>query len=755
MRKAIPIMVVALLAPSLCAREYHVSLKGSDTGDGSASRPLKTISAAARLAQPGDVITVHEGTYREGINPPRGGQSDQERIVYQAAPGEKVVLKGSEVVTGWEKVQNDTWKVVIPNRFFGDFNPYSDLIRGDWFNRKGRDHHTGAVYLNGHWLTEAARLDDVLRPVGDTPLWQVQGGGDYLLNVAWLRPAGDSGSAARTPAAGFAAQQGVQKAPCSEGGECIGWIEHGDWVRYEGIDFGRRTDRMEIRAASETMGGIIEIRLGAPDGEILGSVSVPNTGGWQSWSSFQPKIKPTSGVKTVYLMFKRPQSGPSDAQLWFAQVDDSNTTIWAQFKGANPNEAEVEINVRRTVFYPDRPGRNFITVRGFTMRHAATPWAPPTAEQTGLIGTHWSKGWIIEDNDIRYSTCVGVTLGKYGDQWDNTSQDTAEGYVLTINRALKNGWSKDNIGHHIVRNNRIAHCEQAGLVGSLGAAFCTITGNEIHDIHVRRLFSGAEMAGIKIHAAIDTEISHNRIYRTVLGIWLDWMAQGTRVTANLLHDNSRDLFVEVNHGPFLIDNNLFLSNSSLLDMSEGGAYAHNLFAGPLDLRPELGRETPYHPAHSTEVAGLRNIPGGDDRFYNNLFAGRSGLAQYDKAAQPVWMAGNVFVKGAQPSKHEQNPLVRADFDPSLKLLEENNRVQLHITLDKTWTEGRSRPLVTTELLARAKLPDLPFEQPDGSPYRLDADYFGKRRDAANPYPGPFELPEGGQQVLKVWPATIR
>ncbi len=214
------------------------------------------------------------------------------------------------------------------------------------------------------------------------------------------------------------------------------------------------------------------------------------------------------------------------APLWFAQVDDRNTTIWAQFKGVNPNEQVVEINVRQTVFYPAKTGINYITVRGFTMRHAATPWAPPTAEQIGLIGTHWSKGWIIENNAISHSTCSGIALGKYGDQWDNKSE-SAEGYVKTIERALQNGWSKENIGHHVVRNNIISHCEQAGIVGSLGAAFSTVTGNTIHDIHVRRLFSGAEMAGIKFHAAIDVEISRNHIYRTCRGLWLDWMAQGT------------------------------------------------------------------------------------------------------------------------------------------------------------------------------------------------------------------------------------
>ncbi|MDH4240708.1 MAG: right-handed parallel beta-helix repeat-containing protein, partial [Phycisphaerae bacterium] len=443
----------------------------------------------------------------------------------------------------------------------------------------------------------------------------------------------------------------------------------------------------------------------------------------------------------------------ADTPLWFGQVDKMNTTIWAQFRGVNPSEVEVEINVRQAVFYPDKPGINYITVRGFTMMHAATPWAPPTAEQIGLIGTHWSKGWIIEDNDISYSTCVGITLGKHGDQWDNTSQNTAEGYVKTIERALENGWSAENIGHHIVRNNHIAHCEQAGIVGSMGAVFCTITGNVIHEIHVRQLFTGAEMAGIKIHAAIDTNISRNHIYCTCRGIWLDWMAQGTHVTRNLLHDNkpSEDLFVEVDHGPFLIENNLFLSPIALFDMSQGGAYVHNLFTGRIVHRPELNRETPFHPPHSTKVAGLRNIQGGDDRFYNNIFVNKNGLATYDKATLPLQMAGNVFLKGAQSSSHEQDPLVQQEFDPGIKLVEEKDGVRLYITLDKTWAEKQSHPLVTTELLGRAKIPDLPYKQPDGSAYRIDTDYFGGKRNTANPFPGPFELPEGGRHVLKIWP----
>jgi len=596
-----------LLAPtaSLHAADIHVAPGGNDANPGTRTAPFRTIQHAADLAQPGDVITVHEGVYRQRISPPRGGTSDAKRIIYQAAPGEKVEIKGSEVVKNWEKVQDDTWKVTIPNAFFGSFNPYSDLIHGDWFDARGRQHHTGAVYLNGDWLTEAVKLDDVLKPVGA-------------------------------------------------------------------------------------------------------------------------------------------------AALWFGQVDKENTTIWAQFKAVNPNEQLVEINVRRTVFYPEKPGMNYITVRGLAMRHAATPWAPPTAEQVGLIGTHWSKGWIIENNVISHSVCSGIALGKYGDEWDNRA-GSAEGYVGTLNRALKNGWNKETVGSHIVRNNHISHCEQTGIVGSLGCSFSVVTGNTIHDIHVRRLFGGAEMAGIKFHGAIDVQISRNHIYRTCRGLWLDWMAQGTRVSGNLFHDNpDQDLFVEVDHGPFLVDNNIFLSPMTLLDVSRGGAYVHNLIAGGMRLNAFDGRMTPFHKAHSTEVAGLHNNPSGDDRFYNNLFVQRGDLSPYDAAKLPVWMNGNVFLKGAKPSKHEKDPLVKPDFDPALNLLVKPDGLYLELTFDKAWAGERTRKLVTTDLLGKAAIPNLPYENPDGSPIRVNTDYFGKQRGEANPVPGPFESPGQGDLKLKVW-----
>ena len=55
------------------------------------------------------------------------------------------------------------------------------------------------------------------------------------------------------------------------------------------------------------------------------------------------------------------------------------------------------------------------------------------------------------------------------------------------------------------------------------------------------------------------------------------------------------------------------------------------------------------------------------------------------------------------------------------------------------------------MLGKAVIPDLPFENADGSPLKIDTDYFGKKRDTTNPFPGPFEVKESGKQKIKVWP----
>lgn len=68
----------------------------ADANPGDKARPFKTISAAARLAKAGDTVVVRAGVYRERVSPAFGGEEGKP-VVYMAAPGEQVVVRGSEV----------------------------------------------------------------------------------------------------------------------------------------------------------------------------------------------------------------------------------------------------------------------------------------------------------------------------------------------------------------------------------------------------------------------------------------------------------------------------------------------------------------------------------------------------------------------------------------------------------------------------------------------------------------------------------
>lgn len=190
MKKIFIVILLFLSCDSLSAREYHVSIKGKDTNEGSLSAPLRTIQAAADKAMPGDVITVHEGVYRERVVPPRGGESNTKRIVYQAAPNECVVISGLERIKGWKKIGDNTWKLTVPNDFFGESNPFDEQIYGSWYRGKGRPNHTGMVIYEGKRMRETFSLDEVMKPLENAqPRWYVEAdgnGGPVLMNFEWF-----------------------------------------------------------------------------------------------------------------------------------------------------------------------------------------------------------------------------------------------------------------------------------------------------------------------------------------------------------------------------------------------------------------------------------------------------------------------------------------------------------------------------------------------------------------------------------------
>ena len=647
----------------------YVNCQAGRDGCGTKEQPFKRINDAAKAAKPGDEVLVAPGIYREYVDPLNGGLEDA-RIVYRSETPRGAVITGAEEVKNWECVRGTLWRVRLPNSLFGNYNPYTTYVYGDWYFA-GRTKHTGCVYLNDRMLYEAASVEEC------------------------------------------------------EAGEV-----------YPG-----------------------------------------------SWEPEASRFK------------------------WYTEQDGNDTVIYANFRGFDPNQEKTEINVRRECFFPSQTGRNYITVSGFVICKAATTWAPPAAFQDGMIGPHWSKGWIIEDCEIYGSKCAGISLGKYLDP-DNNHYFTFK-HVKSptqmerdaVCRGQYHGWTRSRIGSHIIRRNDIHHCEQGGIIGRMGGVFSLIEDNHIHHINNMMELGGAEIAGIKMHAAIDVTMRRNHIHHCTMGIWCDWEAQGTRISQNLLHDNQRpafaeilkggmmsqDIFVEVSHGPTLIDNNILLSEASLRLSSQGVAMVHNLICGALTcVGGGTGdRYTPYHMPHQTEVMGFMTFLHGDDRFINNIFVQKwpcddvtvlsdsdssksfsenrqagthvmdpyptyeEWIAQFDMDNEtpnmmglgpahagklPVWCDGNAYFAGAGTWKSEKH-FLKSDDAVQVELCESDGKVTLKTDLYDHLGDFRCG-LVTSDTLGKAFEPEQRFENTDGSDIVFHSDYFGDHR-GLQILPGPF------------------
>jgi hypothetical protein len=575
-------LAIVLIGSDASSRDIHVAKTGSESGLGSEEVPYCTISQAASVAQPRDDVIVHAGTYREWVKPPRGGTREDKRITYRAAPGDDVIVKGSERITSWMNQGNRIWKVELPNSFFGDYNPYALQVSGGWLNY-GNWHHRGDVYLNGDAYYEKQTAEEV----GQT------------------------------------------------------------------------------------------------------------------------------------------------TQSWHCQVSDEVTSIRANFGEADPNEELAEINVRESLFMPDISGLKYITVAGFHFMHAAANWAPPViALQTGAVGPRMGKRWIIENCTISNARCVGIILG----QAPGLDYDDIDAY-----------------GDHIIRNNVIRRCGQAGIAGQKGPTRCMIKGNLIEDTNYRREFGGWETAAIKFHNSVDTVISDNLIrgvyhqQQGAFGIWIDFGNQGTRVTRNVIYNTqAATVFLEMNHGPILVDNNVLIGQS-VRSNSEATVFAHNLFVDcGYEYHPDVNRRSQFFEPHTTKPVGRKVGTAQDDKWFNNIFV-RQGLDNV-RIASGYESDYNVFLEGARKSSFGDNHSVVSPFVTGFSVQDQPQSATVSFSIDDA-AVGLTCPLVNAELVGVLPTVGQTIEDRGGNPITVDTDINSK--EFPRPIPGPLGNLQQGENVI-VW-----
>ncbi|MDG4825396.1 family 20 glycosylhydrolase [Asanoa sp. WMMD1127] len=251
------------------------------------------------------------------------------------------------------------------------------------------------------WSPQSARNWDTFRVRlgAQGPRWTAQGINFYRSpQVPWASAPPTPG---RVEAESFTSQSGVQIVadPAAHGGNRVGYIDNGDWIGFSGVSVTGRTG-FTARVASGGPGGTIQVRAGSATGPLLGSVSVPNTGGYGSYVDVSTVLSAGSGP--LHLAFTGSGGGLFD-------IDDFALT------GSSPPATNLALRKPATADSQCAPTEGpEKAVNGSTGGGNADKWCSVGA----------TKWWRV---DLRSSTSVGrVVIRHAGAGGESTAFNTRD-----------------------------------------------------------------------------------------------------------------------------------------------------------------------------------------------------------------------------------------------------------------------------------------------------------------------------------------
>lgn len=443
---------------------------------------------------------------------------------------------------------------------------------------------------------------------------------------------------------------------------------------------------------------------------------------------------------------------------WYTEVDSvaSVTRIWANFGDFDPNKELTEINVRESIISPIDTNVNYITIRGFTIMHSANGWGPPSAYQGAAISTNGGHHWIVENCEVINAKTCGFSMGNPRIRRHRSTLDY------------------DHVGQHIIRNNIFRRCGQCAIVGAGYNTGTYILGNFIGETAYRLEFTGHEIAGIKFHNAVDIVIENNYIGNSnkVRAIWIDFGNQNIRLSRNII---GVQLFIEMNHGPILIDNNIL--EGVYINRGSGAiTLSHNLInMNNFRYTHDPYRKSAFYKAHTRETVMRELSFIRDERWYNNIFIkkgldslrvnqpGSADIQVTRTTPPPAIHLGvdplvtnygcdadyNLYLNGTK--KHDtfdENSIV-SSFNPEFSFQDDDGNVTVSFLMNEDALNIRG-PLITTEYLGIYDPMKLQMENNDGTPIIVDIDILKRSRNKDNPGVGPFADLKVGQNSYTVF-----
>lgn len=541
-----------LEAEEKVGKTYHVAqtAAANDSNSGSALAPFKTIQKASDVAQAGDTIIVHAGTYREIVKPANNGAPNAP-ITYKAADGENVVISAAEPLESPALYDAEKGIYVFGmNVDMGDGRNQiyvDDELMPEARYPNGPEHITDGR-LSGAWGVRA----DIMKLAGDRSAFAVGG-------AEWQKKA-TAAQKENNQAASYDAVFGIYDS-----------ADYNTFVSDTLLD--QEDDYWKGATYVGTFGQAYALTTGKIASSTKGSITIDdelrNQRWW--WNHWANSFSMSAATSQWNLGMIIGHYNAIDMPGEWSKKTDENRMYMMLPEGADPKTIKVEAKARQLV--ADLSNKKYITLEGFkTMAGGITmdgsemcmlngmdmkyishftltsdahsayidfPYdnTKPGAPQRGEVGIYiGGKDNIVVNSVIDHSAAAGLYLtGLYTYVENNIINDT--GYMGTyvggihLDTVVWDDVAKAR-GAHAIYNNTVynsgrhlfamCYASQAGGTGTLAHRMPSTLGNDVsyNDFHDGSLqaLDGGPIYCNGANAGFDrkfTEFSYNYVYKTL------------------------------------------------------------------------------------------------------------------------------------------------------------------------------------------------------------------------------------------------
>jgi Carbohydrate binding module (family 6)/PLD-like domain len=189
------------------------------------------------------------------------------------------------------------------------------------------------------------------------------------------------------------------------GGYDVGWVMAGEWLKYTVNVTTAGTYTLEMRVASSGTGGTFHVEVNGTN--VTGTLSIPNTGGWQTWTTVKKDVTLAAGTQVWKVAFDTNGAGGGVGNLNYIRV--SAPVSGPSAFGGTP--ATLGGTLQLENFDEGAAGAAFVDT---TAGNAGGQYRTTDVdiETTTDTGGGYNVGWAFAGEWLRYSVNVS-TAGVY------------------------------------------------------------------------------------------------------------------------------------------------------------------------------------------------------------------------------------------------------------------------------------------------------------------------------------------------------